>query len=76
MDGTCSENLHRLILLQSCPSGDDVCASLSCSPNAACNNIINTSNFKCVCLPEFYGDGSACKMKENGTVGAIDDTNG
>ena len=63
--GICDEPLVRVspCRLRPCPEGDDVCASLSCSNNAVCENI--DGDYECRCLPGFVGNGFSCASEES-----------
>lgn len=66
--GVCDEPLNRVSTcrLRPCPSGDDVCAALSCSNNAVCDK--SSAEFKCTCLPGFGGNGFSCEKEEIGKL--------
>ena len=76
LGGVCSEDLHRIAVcrLQPCPTGDDVCKSLHCSPHAACE--MSDGEHKCVCLVEYEGDGVNCTRIENGPAPVANNSSG
>ena len=45
-----------------CPSGEDVCRELKCSPSAVCQKFSGISKYPyhCKCLPNFVGNGTLC----------------
>ena len=55
--------LHRVSTckMPACPSGEDVCSDLKCSPDAVC--FPEKGYYQCKCLPEFVGDGRDCRYE-------------
>ena len=80
LGGVCSEDLHRIAMCRSqpCPTGDDVCASLKCSPNAACEKSTAGPDvtWKCVCIAEYTGNGVNCTRIENELAPVSNSTSG